>query len=395
MRYENLLLYLQQLGTSLPSLSRDPWPYLQHFTNVSYVKSYLNDRHGRAPNTSNAREVADNMAQAISYFDSSVSASPITKPLLQYYGFRSLARTIVLCADHNTREATLKPSHGLQFGNEITSALALKDVTLKVSTGLFSELWSATQNTERATVGLMDRGWAPYTQRLKGPLGTGDLAGTSLRFRTLLNNLPDCYPLLEAVSETAPNIYPVKMRLFGDIDSDFWQVDFYVMNVNGRDQQAFLDEFKTILNFPAEIEIQPHPFHYTVGGVPGLEFRLFHGNSIEVDSLNKITFKNDMNGISFIVPESKPDPPLSSLCSYFAVSFLLGSLVRYYPSIWGNISRGQEKDKLSAIIPNLTNLIQTLAPELALQELSQTSPFSSTYPMEYHHAVKRWGYSNE
>ena len=99
------------------------WDLLANYESFELIKRDYEARHGRAPNTRHAREIAAPFTHARSYFRAAQAAEPTVRPLLLYYGVVSLSRGLVLILSRGLREAALAPSHGLtvkDWGGELS-----------------------------------------------------------------------------------------------------------------------------------------------------------------------------------------------------------------------------------------------------------------------------------
>lgn len=89
------------------------WELIANYESFELIKRDYAARHGIRPNTGHAREIAAPFSHARSYFRSAQNAELTVKPLLLYYGIVSLSRGLTLILSRGLREAALTPSHGL------------------------------------------------------------------------------------------------------------------------------------------------------------------------------------------------------------------------------------------------------------------------------------------
>jgi hypothetical protein len=90
------------------------WSRLALYESSDFVRRAFYDEHLRELNTSKAQEIVAHFAQGREYFASAATASPLLRPLLLYYGVVGLSRGAILFLRSNARQASLRPSHGLE-----------------------------------------------------------------------------------------------------------------------------------------------------------------------------------------------------------------------------------------------------------------------------------------
>jgi hypothetical protein len=127
--------------------SRDIALYESH----DIVRERYQQRHNLKINTGKVSEIVAFFSQGRQYFEAARSAGALVSPLLAYYGVNALIRGAVLFLSAESRQATLKPSHGLtlkDWQNELANGPGkLGEFPIFVETsGTFPEYTRATRN---------------------------------------------------------------------------------------------------------------------------------------------------------------------------------------------------------------------------------------------------------
>jgi len=97
-------------------------------------------------------------------------------------------------------------------------------------------------------------------------------------------------------------------------------------------------------------------------------YRIQHKNIEELVQFLPNLENTDPDQLFFIVPFNG-GLCLSLLAKLFIASYLIGMLVRYYPTSWVALQNRQKGDFMLPIIRELLNLIETKFPSLFLDEL--------------------------
>ena len=120
------------------------WQFLSRFESHDFVTRWYKKAHGREPNTAKVSQVNACFAQGREYFSNAASSAMSVKPLLLYYGALSLSRGVILANNPNKKEESLKPSHGLELVDwQYTLSGGIKNVLelqVRSTAGTFSEL---------------------------------------------------------------------------------------------------------------------------------------------------------------------------------------------------------------------------------------------------------------
>ena len=129
-------------------MSSDNWELFANYESYELIKQAYGERHGRTLGPDSAREIAAYFIHARSYFGAAKLGAQTVRPLLLYYGVLSLARGLTRFLTKDWIGTKFLPRHGLQIGarDESLCGDAPDFSTLKVRTtkGTFLELGEST-----------------------------------------------------------------------------------------------------------------------------------------------------------------------------------------------------------------------------------------------------------
>ncbi|MCH8951544.1 MAG: hypothetical protein IID49_05380 [Proteobacteria bacterium] len=305
------------------------WELLANFESFELVTREYTARHGRKPNIRHAREIAAPFSHARSYFRSAHSAEPTVKPLLLYYGVVSLARGVTLMLSRGMREANLALSHGLSAKNwgGVLSGDKPDFSALRIevnATGSFVELGKATEfkSLLRHGVSEVNVTYMNPPVPVRAEFSLGDILS---RLPALQDNYMrwrgDTRCTYLAIETTNDG----KCRLRWNKRHRSW-VSRQAAEELFRDTAFVLDT-----ETPEHVEFKGPD---DVNALPGLTD---HPESFNIPSL----------WLTALYPGGVK---LSKICTFFALSYMMGMLVRYYPMQWTALIRGQFAD---AALPTL------------------------------------------
>jgi hypothetical protein len=134
-------------------------------------------------------------------------------------------------------------------------------------------------------------------------------------------------------------------------------------------EQTFIDYLRNTFAIPEQIELRKFMDHKFLGPRLHVKYRRDHGAGI--GSLHETLLQVDSisnEKMSVIAPFDK-DIRISRLGRFFLLSFLLGTLARYYPRAWLALLSRQNGDILLPVIRESIDIIQASFPGLVAQEL--------------------------
>lgn len=321
-------------------VANEAWEYLSNYESYTLVKQDYFGRHGRSPNTQAAREISAPFVHARSYFTSASNADPTVKPLLLYYGVVSLSRALTLLLSRGLRESTLAPSHGLRviswLGELSKERFDVADLKIGVTeAGSFRDLARATKQVSLVRANQSSINYIA----LNDDIATGmeyslgdilsripELSDQHFRWR----GVRDCF---RGTFHTDPES---NTAIFGILKSsviDRQQTDRLLNNC----ELGFTDE-------------TPSSAHYS------------GRNSVE--ALPAMTDKAGHLGIGDLYISSRypGSSSLSKTSAAFALSYILGMLVRYYPTQWTALIKSQVSDDAVPTLMSSIDYIETRFP---------------------------------
>ncbi len=346
---------------------------LHAFESTDVVQQECKRVTNRQPNSTHARQIASHFAQGRQYLEAANGAGELVRPLLVYYSCLSLARAVVMFRTH-AMEGHLSQSHGLS-ANGWSDTLgpgpsAFLDLALATTGGTFAELAAATQNAERISF-------------FTGPGDVEDVTvlgalavppGHKLTVGDVWRRIPQLAPLLASTHGPTSDCWPACVVRSGE------QVQIELVEAGGNvpdEAQA-----RRMMGMPPTVSASftegaavrwsmMHPRHGShapfrkslnilLRGVTEPEFRhlLRH-------------FKAD-GGALFVVEPVTPDLNLSTLSLLFAAVFAAGMLVRYHPTTWQGLVRGDKGDRALPVLRDSIHQAEWNFSTLALEAMLRT-----------------------
>ena len=259
------------------------------------------------------------------------NADRIVKPLLVYYGVLSLSRALILFLTPGLNENNLSQSHGLSvvsWGEELNRQDGdIASLTVRINAkGSFRELMEATGYMALLRCNLSVPNFVFTFDR--------PADGAEFTLGDMLARFPE---IVETYTRWKPNLHMVKLS--------GWEA----LPDNGRKVQIStpytVDDVKRI--FGKDFEV------LQVSGTTS--YLRFEPN----EKLPNVTDVSGSWSIGDLVVLSKLPAgiELSKISSYFCISYMLGMMVRYYPSHWisinHNIRFGEALPSLAAALEQI------------------------------------------
>jgi len=331
----------------------NPWETIANYESHELLRLRHGAKHGGdGPNSTRSRTIAASFIQARHYFQSAKGADRSVKPLLLYYGVLSLSRGLVLFLTPKPQPESLSKSHGLVV-NEWDRVLSTDNpdigaIDIKVTkSGSFLELLEATENRNilRDGTGVILRAKLEMVR-----------ADTTFSLDELLSRLPDVMNQYQRwrTCENRPHVLakctlgdrgPVNMTFcvsYGrDVGSQYLKEHFG--DANGR-IQYFESGHLNLFAKPSDV-------------TPRLSDRV-----IDLDlGLGEL----------FMVEDYPDGTRLAKSAQLFAISYILGMLVRYYPGGWMNLIQQRIGDAGLPTILRAIDLIEDLFPKIVVDFLEE------------------------
>jgi YaaC-like Protein len=313
------------------------WELIANYESYELVKRDYERRHGRTPGTAHAREIAAPFSHARSYFRSARAAELTVKPLLLYYGIVSLSRGLTLLLSRSLRETALTPSHGLSARNWVASLAGEKPdfaaLAIAINAGgTFGELFRATDGAS-----LLRMGSSAVNYKYRGQVAA---AGLEVTLGELLSRQPAlqdhelrwtnatrCAPLAIETEATAPHAI-LKLQRYGKTHLTREVGDAILAGTPFE----FLHEDAAAVAYRGPNDL---------GSLPGLT---------DYANINFLGI-----GDLWLVGTYASGARLSTITALFALSYALGMLVRYFPTQWTALIKGQVDD---AALPTLAAAVE-------------------------------------
>jgi len=354
------------------------WQMLSLFESVEYGMRMITSQAQRAgavgfrAREENGLELAACVKHARGYFEAAETASVAVSPLLLFYGVSSLAKAVVVARSPQYGLFNMEPYHGLS-----ASRIAHKNVGKK---GLSRELMAF-----EATVAPSGT-FVEYAETLSGAVvyRVNDLTAkrpTTLKISTLAaSSLPGMKVLLGDLLARQPSIRSIYYQATGNRPLNHYGVTTADFSAGASQLLA------SFANDPPDKDLEAHiRTHFP---------QLTRGQCITSPPGSV----NGMNGESLSFSTTAPVPmfPLSSdlgmrsstslVAGYFvapfgpgvlsealqlyALSYLLGMLVRYYPTTWMQLIAGGKGDEAFALCRSAADMLRERFPVLALEGLT-------------------------
>lgn len=314
------------------------WHFLREFESKDLVKQYIKKKYEYTISTEKALEISSAFKQGRSYFESSINADISVKPLLQYYGVVALSRGLILILNKTARENTIKPSHGLKICNwsTIVKTKKLENIKVKTSSGTFRELIEATKNISYF------RGKSNYVN------WKSEFDIEEKDFEVSLKELSYSFPDLKKSIESWLGLsIPSTM-----IESLIYE--------NGKTKIGIRDITFIKEMFPEALYPNMNVKEDDYYKIVSYESNNWPNISQKWESSFQI------NGDPYLQPPFTGNIFLNDIGKMFATTFIFGTISRYYPTTWMNVTNGIENDRILPFAINYMDFIQEKYPNIIL-----------------------------
>lgn len=284
--------------------------------------------------------------QAAEYFRNTDASSLSVRPLLAYYGVASLSRALILLLKSTHDQLTA--SHGLTTvkWNEILSdnmqdsLERIGQLSVRPSRGLFTDLVTQTDNRTSIHANSAGVDWS-----LQYDIPT---IKDSISVDDLFSRVPDLRREYEDLGGI-PRQVPIR-------DMGYDQHDGFRFRTAAKTSESVLDTYlgagyvmdekgNRRISCSAEVFRKNMPLIYHT-------------------YVNKMM---DLIPLPFLVEPFRGGVRYSELCLIFAVSFVLGMLVRYYPSHWMALIHGEKGDSWLPTVVRAQEIVEQVYPLLVLE----------------------------
>lgn len=320
------------------------WRVLSNYESQDLIRVRYQERFQRTLSAGAAKECRSSMTQARSYYESARDADRTVKPLLLYYGSLGLARALVQFLT-GRREATLAPSHGLSAeGWHNTLSAALPDIglieTSILNKGTFAEFLAATDNISLLTHNRS----RPNLAYNHGPI----VLSRKVTLLDILSRIPELGEYFVRW-KGLPNYLPVDLQAESACSNAWFNSSLHGVPVDTHHVQNFL----TGLTFTPILQTEQPRIWYKVG----ISFRdlpqLWDHREKTFGNIGDLVFLRGFD--------------LSKPAAVLALSYMLGMLVRYFPTHWMGLIRNETSDSSLPTILAAIDFVEEAFPQLVLE----------------------------
>ncbi len=337
--------------------SRDTWYALREFETLDVITWNYGVRHKHDPKVAKAREIAASFNQAREYFTSAYAANTTVRPLLQYYGVATLSRGLVLFMSSGVRETDLKEGHGIgghAWKNVLTSQTRdLGALPVKLKAGLFRHFLEVTGKSFYFRNNSLE---VNNCLRVRPPHSDCEVT-----LEDIASRIPDIADQYAAWRKERPPFVPLV-----SVDNDY-------------DNSQFEFALPKFIEGPSSVIVA----ELSEVGVEDIFPNNQCPNLVVDSSGSNIIVRYDPPFMPFLAQRfgqsRKSDivlyPPLNSgeyftpiaLC--FMLSYILGMICRYYPTIWVSLAHPQKGDAIYPFIIRAMDWIQEVYPLMVVDVL--------------------------
>lgn len=338
------------------------WEFIANYESFELVKQDYFSRHGRTPGTQHAREIAAPFSHARSFFRSAQNAELTVKPLLLYYGVVSLSRGLTLNLSRGLREASLTPSHGLSAKDWAVSLGGDKPnfASLRIAVtggGSLPELARATGQRSLLRIGssAINFTWAAPPIATATEFTLGDLLAREPALQDHHYRWAKDTSCARMSIETIPQSTEVIVKL--------------------------LHQEKRILNRTiADGIFSGTPYTFVQEDPEGICYR-GPNNSGFLPCMTDRTEASFLGiGDLWVAATMAGGARLSKLTALFSLAYGLGMLVRYFPTQWTALVRGQIDDAALPTLAAAVEHIETTFPSIVVDFLQDRAAYTAAVP---------------
>ena len=352
------------------------------FESRDVVSGLYLERHSRVLSAAKASEITSCLVQGRQFFTAAELAGELARPLLLYYGVLALSRGLILFMNKSLRLCSLDPSHGLEENGWSRLLLSygggakhIPDLEIVIrGSGTFAEIASVTRNSERWRV--FSRGYHPEFFGLT----PGNIAAepTVVNVMEIIERIPDLSVLHEKAFGSASRCHPAFIEV-QDIGTgthvEVLETEFGLLGEIQLPSLLSLPEGTPITVSEVSIATARHMQRQGESpiDVEAASATLPH-TSVEELLHHLSLVKNDRSGKIYLVSALPNGTLLSKMSLLYILSYVMGMLVRYYPSAWQSLVARESGDITFPLLRAAMALIRDQFPELIVNELEDVHP---------------------
>ncbi|MHB1069792.1 MAG: YaaC family protein [Gemmatimonadaceae bacterium] len=301
--------------------------------------------HGGSLSSAKADEIAAHFAHGRAFFAAAAEADELVTPLLQYYGVLAFSRAVILFRTR-LREPALKKGHGLNAGDwsaAFAAAGQFVDAGVSIEAGTFAELCEAVQNTEMIDVDC-------YPERAYILAGAAPMPapGAIVSFGAVLERMPQIRDLYRTATGRPLRNWEASVKSEGR-----GLVIDVMANDNAILPEARLRELTE--GDQGRVEEDIHPW----AEIPDSRSIAIHLPVESTDAWARHLAHVVAPGkyASFLAEPFDDGTNLPTIAMTFIASYVLGMLVRYYPSQWARMVSRLAGDPLLPVVRAVNGVV--------------------------------------
>ena len=330
--------------------NQEIWQQLLWLESRDIVQKNFKEIHSTELNNRRAREINSAAKQAREYFNNASRSDYSVRPLLTFYGVASLSRSLLLLLKTKGGEEGLKSGHGLETvswknvlaGNTSEGLAKLGKLQIRKRDGLFSDFVVYTKN--RLCVHLKSAGvdW----RITYGHVDSEEVVSVS----DLFSRIPDLEKDFRVVSSTQKYAGVIEMsyrsgiglharvgeKAFSAFEATYERLGYKVESSSKGKRDISCDVQTLVHEFPLLVHSYMHKMFDTI---PRL----------------------------YIAEPFPSGARYSQLCMTYMVSYVLGMLVRYFPTHWISLIQGTKGDRMWPTINRAQRFVEYSFPELVAE----------------------------
>ena len=329
--------------------SREVWQKLLPLESQDIVQDRFKRIHSRELNVRRAREINAATKQAREFFMNAYRSDYSVRPLLTYYGVASLGRALVLLLKARGGEESIKSAHGIAtvdwrcvISGDVSAGMTrLGELKIRKRLGLFSDFAQLTKN--RICLHVRSGG-------VDGSIDYGVPDGNEeISIADLFSRIPDLREDYLKVSD--------KVRYAAVNEMTYSQEKGFRAKVQAESFCSFKSAYE---HYGYAIALEGD---WCIVTCDSTQF-------IDQPPMFIHSYLHKMFGSIPVLYIAEPLPSgtrYSQLCVTYMVAYVLGMLVRYYPTLWIALTQGGKGDVLWPTVNRAQQLVEITYPELVAE----------------------------
>ena len=335
-------------------MNQEIWQRLLALESRDTTQQWFKRIHSRELNVRRAREINAAAKQAREFFRNAAESAYSVRPLLTFYGVACLARALLLLLKSSGGEEGLTAGHGLETvgwgavmsGETADGLKRLGELKIRTRAGLFSDFVTHTNNQISIHVNSEAVDW-----RL--PYNIPEL-GVELSVDDLFCRIPDLQRDYANVSDSVK---------YANVNEMTYSAN---KGFQARVREKDFKGFKAIY--------EGYGYNTKSEGDWSV-LTCDHGTFVDQLPMFIHTYVRKLFGS---IPSLHLAEPFSGglrysqLCITYMVAYVLGMLVRYYPTHWMSLIQGDKGDIFWPTINRAQQFVELSYPELVTEMITDT-----------------------